>query len=198
MVLGARVRNFWSGRLGRTASKSLISSFVIPYPQGRHESKSLCSGEHSLSRLYLACVSSVKNEQVLVSRSPDLQFHPSSSRGSLHKACLFRLCVGRGMCYPVAQKWLLQNRDFSLLCCAAHQTWLKSETQAVKKEQMRCYLGGALLSQSPIPGKSPAQNKWEALKCSCKFAEVDLLQAGKTTHSNSWVNWVVRERSALE
>lgn len=94
VVLEARVRNFWSCRLGRTASKSLIGSFVIQYPQGRHESKSLCSGEHSLSRLYLACVSSVKNEQVLVSRSPDLQFHPSGSQGSLHKACLFRLCVG--------------------------------------------------------------------------------------------------------
>lgn len=45
---------------------------------------------------------------------------PAAPQGSLHKAYLFRLCVGWGLCYPTAQKWwLLQNRDlfFIEMCC---------------------------------------------------------------------------------
>lgn len=127
---------------------------------------------------------------------------PAAPRGSLHKACLFRLCVGWGMCYPTAQKWwLLQNRDlfFIVMCCLPGAVEV-SDTDTHKKSEH--YLREALLPQTPIPGKYPAQNKWQILKNSCQSAEADLLQAGKTTHNdileNHQVNWAAEESSKLQ
>lgn len=105
----------------------------------------------------------------------------------LEVPCIKHICSGfvwDGECVTLQHKNddCSKTETISLLYCAAYQTQLKSVTRALTKRAND--LRGSLLSQTLIPGKCPARNKWQALKHSCKSARADLLQAGKTTHNN--------------